>query len=251
MTYRTTVSDPLLRLLSFVIIAFIGMVLVFSLTGLYSVWVVLAVYLAVVVGLSYYLMRLFSLAMVETELLNDRIRLRWIQQNIFDKREDTEIRFSDVAEDGFMTSRIAKEYTLFLNSGREFSYKQFNWYTPRHEDLEQMGRDIREAIELYQERNPAPWVPEGYEKKTAQPLSDEEKKQVSLRLYTSVFAIIAIYVFVGFPVLKMMFPAATFGWEIKVLGVVTSIVFLVSKLFGSFHERKQRREQQAGAEETE
>ena len=84
MTYRTTVSDPLLRLLSFVIIAFIGMVLVFSLTGLYSVWVVLTVYLAVIVGLSYYLMRLFSLAMVETELLNDRIRLRWIQQNIFD-----------------------------------------------------------------------------------------------------------------------------------------------------------------------
>jgi hypothetical protein len=240
MTYRTTVSDPLLRLLSFVVVAFIGMVVVFSLIGLCSIWVVAIAYIAVVVSLSFLLMQLFSVAMVETELLSDRLRLKWIKQNIFDKQDDREILFKDVDEDGFMTSRVVKEYTLFFKSGREFSYKQFNWFTPAHEDLELMGRDIREAIEHYHIQNPEPWVPAGYEKKTAIPLTEEEKRQASVRLYVSVFAIIAIYAFLGFPILKMMFPDASFKWDLKVLGIVASIVFLVSKVYGSIHERRQK-----------
>ncbi len=240
MTYRTTVSDPLLRLLSFVVIAFIGMVVVFSLLGLCNIWVVAVIYLLVVGLLSFVLMRFFSVAMVETELQPDRLKVRWIKQNIFDKQDDREILFKDVAEDGFMTSRVIKEYTLFLKSGREFSYKQFNWYTPAHEDLELMGRDIREAIETYHERNPEPWVPAGYEKNMATPLTEEERRQASTRLYVSVFAIIAIYAFLGFPILKMMFPDASLKWDLKVLGIFTSIVFLISKVYGSIHERRQK-----------
>lgn len=240
MTYRTTVSDPLLRLLAFVIVAFTGMVVVFSLIGLVSLWVVAVAYMAIIASLSFLLMRFFSVAMVETELLSDRLRVKWIKQNMFDKQDDREILFKEVQEDGFMTSRVIKEYTLFFKSGREFSYKQFNWFTPAHEDLELMGRDIREAIETYHQQHPEPWVPAGYEKKTATPLTEEEKRQASTRLYVSVFAIIAIYAFLGFPILKIMFPSATLKWDLKVLAIFTSIIFLVSKVYGSIHERRQK-----------
>lgn len=240
MTYRTTVSDPFLRLVSFAIVSFLGMVLVFSLVGLYNTWIVFFLYVATMVGFSYFLMKALSEAMVETELLNDRIRLKWIRHNVLSKYPDEEILFADVKEDGFTTSRIARTYTLFLKNGREFSYRQFNWYTPRHEDLQSMALDIREFIAEYHQKNPEPWSPDGYKKTAGVPLTDSEKQKISFRLYFSVFAVVAIYLLIGFPLLKMVFPGNSLMWDFKMLAAFTGVLLLVSKVYGSVHEKMQK-----------
>lgn len=239
MVYRTSVSDPFLRLVSFVVVAFLGMVLVFSLIGLYSLWVVACLYILVMFGLSFALMKIVSTAVAETELFNDKVRVKWIKQNLVIKYADEEILFSDVEEDGYTTSRISRTYTLFMKNGREFSYKQFNMYTPSHDNLETMGRDIRESIEKYYAENPEPWKPEGYNKKhSGTPIPEDEKSSQSMRLLLTVFSIIAIYLLVGFPVLKMMFPSRPLTWELKMLAIFTGVILLLSKAFGSIYDKR-------------
>lgn len=247
MTYRTSVSDPFLRLLAFLAISFVGMMAVLVMVDLYSLWLVVIIYLLVMLGLSYFLMKLFSYGVVETELKHDRITLRWIQQSPLLKHADEDILFEQVKEDGFMTSRVQKVYTLFLKDGREFSYNQFNLYSSRHQDLEAMGRDIRARIEEYHEKHPAPWAPEGYEKNKEKPPTAEEQRKVSARMYLSFLSIVGIYVMIGFPVLKMVFPGRPLLWDLKVLGIIISILLLLAKVFGSVYDRMQG--QQGGGEE--
>ena len=234
MTYRTSVSDPFLRLQVFLVTAFVGMVAVLAMIGLYSLWLVLTIYVLVMVGLSYFLMKLLSCAVVETELLQDRIRIRWIQQSPLARRYDEDILFTDIKEDGFMTSRVQKVYTLFLKDGREFTYNEFVLYSPRHQDLETMGRDIRDRIEVYHENNPEPWMPQGYEKNKPEPAG---QGSFTPRVYLSFLFVVAIYFMVGFPVLKMTFPDRPLIWDLKVLAIATSLFLLLAKVLGSALQR--------------
>lgn len=247
MTYRTSVSDPFLRLLAFLAISFVGMITVLAMVDLYSLWLVITIYLLVMVGLSYFVMKLFSCSVVETELLPDRLRLRWIQQTPLARQKDGDILFDQVKEDGFMTSSIQQVYTLFMKDGSEFTYTQFALYMPRHQDLEAMARDIRERIEYYHENNPEPWRPAGYEKDKDKPLTQEQQRNLSARTYISFFAVVGIYLMVGFPVLKMLLPERPLLWDLKVLAIVTSVLMLLAKVLGSYYERMQN--QGAGNEE--
>lgn len=243
MTYRTSVSDPFSRMVSFVAVSFIGMVVVFSLVGLYNVWIVLGVYLLLTVGLSYFLMRFLSCGLVETVVMNDRLHMRWLKPYILSRQDDREIHFKDIEEHEYIASRITRSYTLLLADGSEVSYNQFNLYVTGKEDIEGMGRDIWEAIDLYHHNNPEPdsGIPLGYEKKKAAPLPDPNAQRKTIwRTTVTVLGIIAIYLFVGFAVLKMGFPSNTVFWEFKMLAAFTGILLLFAKAFGVIYEKWQK-----------
>ncbi len=252
MTYRTTVSDPFSRMVAFVVSSFIGMIIVFSLSGLMNVWLILLIYLAEMVSLSYLLMRVFSWGMIETVVMNDRLHMRWMKHYLLSRQEDKEIHFKDIEDHEFIASRITRSYALLLKDGTDVVYDQFNLYVTRKEDMEAMGRDIWDAVELYHVKNPAPEVPLGYEKKApVYTQSPADKRKAAWRLTGGILGAIGIYLFIGFSILKMLFLARPVLWEFKMLAAFTGILLLFAKVFGAFYEKWQKAQGSDDREETE
>lgn len=241
MTYRTSVSDPFSRMVAFVISSFIGMVIVFSLSGLMNVWVILLIYLAEMVLLSYLLMQVLSSGVIETVVMNDRLHRRWLKQYMLKKKDDIEVHFKDIEEHEFIASRISRSYSLLLKDGSDVVYDQFNMYVKGKEDMQAMGQDIWDAVRQYNEKNPPPEVPLGYEKKVAVlPQEPGAQQKAVWRLVGIVLGVLAIYLFIGFPLLKMLFPVRPMFWEFKVLAAFTGILLLFAKVFGVIYEKWQK-----------
>ncbi|PQJ12288.1 hypothetical protein CJD36_000580 [Flavipsychrobacter stenotrophus] len=252
MTYRTSVSDPFSRMVAFIVSSFIGMIIVFSLSGLMNVWLILLIYLAEMVSLSYLLMRVFSSGLIETIVMNDRLHMRWMKHYLLSKQDDKEIHFKDIEDHEYIASRISRTYALLLKDGSDVVYNQFNMYVTGKEDMEAMGRDIWDAVERYNIKNPEPEVPLGYEKKTpVYTQSPSEKRKAAWRLAGGIVGAIGIYLFVGFPILKMLFPANPVFWEFKMLAAFTGILLLFAKVFGVIYEKWQKAQGGEESEETE
>ena len=241
MTYRTYVSDPFSRMVSFALISFLGMVLVFSLIGLVGIWLIVPAYLSLMIVLSYFLMKFLSTGIVETELQHDRIFIRWIKPFKFKRSKDEEILLREIEDHSYVASRISKTYILLLRDGTEITYSQFNWYNGSNNDMERMGRDIWDALELYASKLSDSDIPLGYEKRTQHIAIDPnaQKKEI-MQLLGGVVAVIAIYLFLGFPILKLIFPAESTLWAFKMLAAFTGILLLFAKAFGVIYEKWQK-----------
>ena len=197
MTFKITQSSPWLFLLTFLTVIFSGVAILIFLSSNQILPkgqpLIFMLCFAPICGLAFYLPRFTATADIEITLNNSGIKRTWMRQFILQNKPDSEFKWSEIEDYVFQPDRQFDQFKLHFKDGTKFKFH----HNTDHDSKDDFRKFILEFAQRVGQLNSA---------------NDDNSNDIKLgkTIYETtwglIFAVIAIIMIVGFPVMLFVLP---------------------------------------------
>lgn len=155
MTYKIKQSSPWLFIATLLTVIFSGMAILISLTS-YQILpkgqpLTFILCFAPIIGLAFYLPRYTATADIEITIDDDGIKRKWLRKFIMHSSEDSEYKWTEIADYVFQPDRQFDQFKLHLKDGTKFKF----YHNNDHDNKDDFRKFLSSFVERVEQINNA------------------------------------------------------------------------------------------------